>query len=813
MAAVKLQPLSPEKEGSWSESWEHVPSVVRGALKTASTNMASLKRWAERQEMELRLESERREELLRRLDATDRRIRQVHTEESAEMKAKLAAIELRVERAEERAETAGESLRQWSERSFERAAAKVEEVRNEAADHQKQAMRAAELASASAGEALEKAKVAARECLGEADVKMAHMSAKQSALQTELHELRSSLESRAKEALHHADRLASTLEERVTRIHETSDRLERDLTDLRQDSGQRLEDTEQQILKRLEDFRTSERSRADKLGFQLEQLSGAIQEQQQTLESETREAANRLAKVEQRTKDRSDALALEADGRAQRLGDALDDLKRHVGEQFEQARSRNADLQKSLETTLREQGIWLGDRAKETAEDALQRANQHSADATNLLRQKVEDQVDRLTSFVKDVDAKLGHQISDAQTEWRTQMDAERRSVRLLIEESTRNAETKIRETEAALNDMREAGDGHLKEQVEEARLTLRREFADGDERMESVWNNALRREAELLRKAIEEVQHGAATALAHHTELLERQFKKQSEASLVALQQSKLHTAELAEELRTKMTSHTDQNWNQLQELRDRVSVTEKDLKLTADELPSFWRRWEGARQADVAAIEELRWAMQDGTSKLDRRIQVETESVQELAKQMATVEESMKQRLKDVEYQVNTKDVSIHKDHATLQMEIAQVQATMADANQVNKARCERQARDLQEMSHRHKELATDCAKRLEDLDKECSSARILSLFGEHVEGMARSVVSRELHAFQREALDSMEWRLDRCVQWLHGANVKLGLNPHGTLFSLDRFKEEMFAGSPKVRGRRRAASQNPH
>lgn len=40
-------------------------------------------------------------------------------------------------------------------------------------------------------------------------------------------------------------------------------------------------------------------------------------------------------------------------------------------------------------------------------------------------------------------------------------------------------------------------------------------------------------------------------------------------------------------------------------------------------------------------------------------------------------------------------------------------------------------------------------------------------------------------------------MEWKLERCVQWLHGANVKLGLNPQGTLFSTDRCTESLSEG----------------
>jgi len=83
----------------------------------------------------------------------------------------------------------------------------------------------------------------------------------------------------------------------------------------------------------------------------------------------------------------------------------------------------------------------------------------------------------------------------------------------------------------------------------------------------------------------------------------------------------------------------------------------------------------------------------------------------------------------------------------------------------------------------------------RRFDEVESMASQPRILSIIGKHSDGLIRTVVAQELQAFQREALDSVEWKLERCVQWLHGANVKLGLNPSGTMFSTDRFRQMLF------------------
>ncbi|CAJ1449548.1 unnamed protein product, partial [Effrenium voratum] len=95
-----------------------------------------------------------------------------------------------------------------------------------------------------------------------------------------------------------------------------------------------------------------------------------------------------------------------------------------------------------------------------------------------------------------------------------------------------------------------------------------------------------------------------------------------------------------------------------------------------------------------------------------------------------------------------------------------------------------------DFSEQKDGLKKYITDALRKSEQkLQTLTAQPRVLGMVMEQLEGLVRGVAQRELQIFQREALDSMEWKLERCVQWLHGANVKLGLNPQGTLFSTDR------------------------
>jgi hypothetical protein len=101
--------------------------------------------------------------------------------------------------------------------------------------------------------------------------------------------------------------------------------------------------------------------------------------------------------------------------------------------------------------------------------------------------------------------------------------------------------------------------------------------------------------------------------------------------------------------------------------------------------------------------------------------------------------------------------------------------------------------------DLGRHHDEWVSKLVRRIDEVEGLTAQTRILAVCGESIDGVVRAVTAQELQVFQREALESLEWKLERCVQWLHGANVKLGLNPQGTMFSTDRFREQLFGEAP--------------
>lgn len=120
----------------------------------------------------------------------------------------------------------------------------------------------------------------------------------------------------------------------------------------------------------------------------------------------------------------------------------------------------------------------------------------------------------------------------------------------------------------------------------------------------------------------------------------------------------------------------------------------------------------------------------------------------------------------------------------------------AELREAQEVFHSKVSKVSTEFAEQKDGLEKYITDALRKSEQkLQALTAQPRVLALVMDELEGVVRGVTQRELQIFQREALDSMEWKLERCVQWLHGANVKLGLNPQGTLFSTDRFREMLF------------------
>lgn len=92
-----------------------------------------------------------------------------------------------------------------------------------------------------------------------------------------------------------------------------------------------------------------------------------------------------------------------------------------------------------------------------------------------------------------------------------------------------------------------------------------------------------------------------------------------------------------------------------------------------------------------------------------------------------------------------------------------------------------------------HKRQELAVQQLQRRLDSDE----ARLVNLATNAADSIFRTSVSQELQGFKQTTVDVLDFKLDRCVQWLYGANVKLGLGSPGARFSTARFKDQLFSG----------------
>lgn len=97
-----------------------------------------------------------------------------------------------------------------------------------------------------------------------------------------------------------------------------------------------------------------------------------------------------------------------------------------------------------------------------------------------------------------------------------------------------------------------------------------------------------------------------------------------------------------------------------------------------------------------------------------------------------------------------------------------------------------------------------ASKLQARIDELAKELATVSSKGFLVGVMNEAVVDVVQRELQAFQQDILHSFEWKLERCVQWLHSTQGRAGVDPKLTMFSLERFRQELFEQSKP--------SQNP-
>jgi hypothetical protein len=230
---------------------------------------------------------------------------------------------------------------------------------------------------------------------------------------------------------------------------------------------------------------------------------------------------------------------------------------------------------------------------------------------------------------------------------------------------------------------------------------------------------------------------------------------------------------------------------------LNTRLCAVEKGLGEVSTDLPAWVSRWEASEKAHGDMHEEIKKAAHERGLQVHKKIQSHIET---LTHQLGAAQEEWKVRhhegiqsvLANVQNDTQHQATALAGDIAAVQQEAHMAQKEVL---RVHREHQEKHQSSLQEVSRKQDEFMTSAQSRIDDLDTLVAQARVLAMKTDHIEGLVRTVAKQELQAFQREALDSVEWKLERCVHWLHNANVKLGLQPAGTMFSTDRFREALF------------------
>lgn len=571
---------------------------------------------------------------------------------------------------------------------------------------------------------------------------------------------------------------SQTVNERCDSLQGSLDNHHRSLTSLHEQTkeqlGKRLQDHTQHI----EDLHSANRGLTESLGAHKSQASEVQQKSEGRFQQMLRDVQKEVAELQTSV--------------------------RGVGEQFHNQQTHHASSISKIQENLNEKLT----RQSEKGVEQLTEVRDALAESTRHARDEREDANERIARL---------QQLNDAVNEQISRLKERG-------DEQQRETKSALKEIEQSLSESSQLA----KKQLQECRQQFTTRIADGDKNL-SEFRQTVEQKSKLqaeefsaaMTRAVEDARRSAATALTDLAESAERRFREHGEVSAKSSAELSAQQSRVETELRNLVHAKSQGHEACLNEVREQVLVLEKDLKQVSDELPAINRRHESTRQAHSSALEEHKRAVQDRHTQLSRRVQGDADNLGRLSQQVGALQDEWKSRHHEQGEALKTAIMGMQEgaqqDAADLRTEIAGVQAGLqgvhTELSAALRSSREKNSAALTEVGRRQDEWMLTAQRRFEEVEGLASQARLLALFAEHVEGIVRAVAARELQAFQREALDSVEWKLERCVQWLHGANVKLGLNPHGTMFSTDRFRAMLFDESQKPSGAAPALAADPH
>eukprot|EP00929_Paragymnodinium_shiwhaense_P100837 TRINITY_DN63461_c0_g1_i1.p1 TRINITY_DN63461_c0_g1~~TRINITY_DN63461_c0_g1_i1.p1 ORF type:complete len:2133 (+),score=658.50 TRINITY_DN63461_c0_g1_i1:90-6488(+) len=727
-------------------------------------------------------------------------------EEASALAARIQSCDIKATEERDRLGAATEAKIQQVQTANDRIVAAM-------TDFEAQMKRAVETNWASSVEVADQLRVAIRDTAAEAKTRQDEAGTKLLALASQLADVKSAASASVAASQQREEQIKAELDRRCRAAREDHERLEGKLGEASSAASRSLESLEQRL--------TTALSSACAALAPLDKLVETRAELQR-LASQTEV---KFEKVDERSKEQVQSLLDDAERRCKRQAEGLETLKKAATEQADAVRKRCSEVQQTLETALTQRLAETLASARASATEGQQRAAKEAAEGLKELRQRLDEAADRLAGEQRDSQQVLYGKVQDVQSEQQRQSASDKAAMQTLLDNTVKQAEERLRDALTAESRERMRVESQAQRQVEDAQRALQREASEIVQRLESASRAALEHESASLQKEVDDARRAATVAVQSLAESMDVRVRETAETAARTSAELSEQQRASAEELRLLVQTKAQCLEERVGGLGEHLGALEKDARSLAEELGVEKRRWASAHQAQSAAHEELKRIALERHAALQRKVQGDGEALVLLTQQVSSFQEDQRQKNKDLEGCLHAGVAANRKDwEADVQAvrdEIVNVHRALQGAHsellQVFRSTKEKQGSNLTELSRQHDDFVGKMGRKLDELDMLTSQTRILSICGEQLDGLVRSVAAQELQIFQREALDSLEWKLERCVQWLHGANVKLGLNPQGTMFSTDRFREMLFddtatppkTADPSRNGMRRPAS----
>jgi len=726
-----------------------------------------------------------------------------HGDDLGALSTKSQALEDRLKQERERLDSVIEAQSRQTDKHLEAAMQRLLVTQAEVEDRLKRTLEANWVA---ANDGLDQLRARLKDTEADAKAKGEETTTKFGHLQARVAELKAEYSALAIASAQREETLSAEIERRSRAAREDVHKVEAQVVQTNSATQRTLEVLEQRLVSHVNTSMATMtgKDKHDEAHAETHLRIAKAEDSWRANESRCAELHSRFDKTDEHIKKQAQFWMEDAEKRAKKHAESFEAHKKQTQDHMEVTRKRTAEMQQGVDAVLQQKSADTLSLVKSAMNEGQQRSQREAADAAAEFRQRTDEASERHASELREIQISIHAKMHETQAELQRQMGVDRQAAQALVAESKSFAEDRLRESIAVNDRERSRVESQTTNKVEELQRGLRREFGEAVQHAEAVAADSLERDVEKTNQAVDELRRSTTSTIHTAMENIDRRVKEVSEmACKTSTELSDQHRVG-SEELRGLFQQRAKALEERLNELMEHVTIVDRDLRqVSGEEIPVLARKVASGQQTQGAHIEDLKKAHAEKHAALSRKAHADGDSLAQLTQQVVDHQRDVAAKHKDIDqrFACSQKDVcddlKAVKDelHAVLKAESAALRSAHHEFKHASHQQKERHSGALEHAVQQHDTMAGKMGKKIEELEGATTQARILSVCAETIDGLVRSVTTQELQLFQREALDSVEWKLERCIQWLHGANVKLGLNPAGTLFSVDKFREMLF------------------